>query len=196
MNGAETCASGRDCLLSRANMELIMIMNTLRPLCRATRLAVLAISVVVMSSTAQAQKGPSAEQMAVAKELTQLIGAADLSKPLVAGVVEQAKVVFLQQNPALSKDLNEVAALIRAELEPRTTEFTDEVARLYATRFTEQELKAIVAFYKSPVGKKMQAQQPLIVNASGQFAQEWAGRLSDVAINRMRDELKKRGHNL
>jgi len=173
-----------------------MIMNTLRPLCRATRLAVLAISVAVMSSTAQAQKTPSAEQMATAKELTQLIGAADLSKPLIAGVVEQAKVVFLQQNPGLSKDLNEIAAQIRQELEPRISEFTDEVARLYATRFTEQELKAIVAFYKSPVGKKMQTQQPLIVNASGQFAQEWAGRLSDVAINKMRDELKKRGHNL
>lgn len=173
-----------------------MIMNTLRPLCRATCLAALAISVVVMSSTAQAQKSPSAEQMVAAKELTQLVGAADLSKPLIAGVVEQAKVVFLQQNPALSKDLNEIAAQIREELEPRTAEFTDEVARLYATRFTEQELKAIVAFYKSPVGKKMQAQQPLIVNASGQFAQEWAGRLSDVAINKMRDELKKRGHNL
>lgn len=173
-----------------------MIMNALRLLCRATHLAVLAIPVVVMSSSAQAQQKPSAEQMAAAKELTQLIGAADLSKPLIAGVVEQAKVVFLQQNPGLSKDLNEIAAQIRAELEPRSTEFTDEVARLYATRFTEQELKAIVAFYKSPVGKKMQTQQPLIVNASGQFAQEWAGRLSDVAINKMRDELKKRGHNL
>jgi len=173
-----------------------MIMNTLRLLCRATRLAVLAIPVVVMSSTAQAQQKASAEQMAAAKELTQIIGSADLSKPLIAGVVEQAKVVFLQQNPGLSKDLNEIAAQIRVELEPRSTEFTDEVARLYATRFTEQELKAIVAFYKSPVGKKMQAQQPLIVNASGLFAQEWAGRLSDVAINKMRDELKKRGHNL
>jgi hypothetical protein len=170
-----------------------MIMSMLRSVCRTTHLAVLAVLLAV--TTVQAQKKPSAEEMATAKELTQLIGAADLSKPLVAGVVEQAKVVFLQQNPGLSKDLNEIAAKVRTELEPRTSEFINEVARLYATHFTEQELKAIVAFYKSPVGKKMQALQPLIVTASGRFAQEWAGRLSDVAINKMQDELKKRGHN-
>lgn len=178
-----------------------MIRNRLRSLCRLMPLAGLAIVLMAMSSTAQAQnaqaqKKPSAQEMAVAKELTLLIGAADLSKPLIAGVVEQAKVVFLQQNPALSKDLNEVAETVRTELEARISEFTDEVARLYALHFTEEELKEILAFYKSPVGKKMQAQQPLIVNASGQFAQEWASDLSDVALNRIRDELRKKGHNL
>jgi hypothetical protein len=177
-------------------MEIVMIMNDLRSICRVLRPAVLALAVVAMSSAAQAQKKPSAQEMAAAKELTLLIGAADVSKPLIAGVVEQAKVVFLQQNPALSNDLNEISEKLRNELEPRISEFTDEVARLYALHFTEDELKAILAFYKSPVGKKMQAQQPLIVNASGQFAQEWASNLSDVALNRMRDELKKKGHDL
>lgn len=177
-----------------------MITNRLRLLCRLVPLAGLAIVLMAMGSTAQAQstqaQKPSAQEMAVAKELTLLIGADDLAKPLMAGVVEQAKVVFLQQNPALSKDLNEAAETVRTELETRISEFTDEVARLYALHFTEAELKEILAFYKSPVGKKMQAQQPLIVNASGQFAQEWASDLSDIALNRIRDELRKKGHNL
>jgi len=116
--------------------------------------------------------------------------------PLIAGVVEQAKLLFLQQNPGLSKDLNEIATQIRTDLQPRFNELTDEVARLYATNFSEQELKEVVAFYKTPAGKKLLAQQPKIIDSSMKFAQEWANRLSDQVIAKMREELKKRGHVL
>ena len=93
--------------------------------------------------------------MATAKELIAVTGATDLFNPLIAGVVEQAKLLFLQQNPALSKDLNEIAAKMRTDLAPRFAELTNEVAKLYATDFTEQELKDILAFYQSPAGKKL-----------------------------------------
>ena len=64
------------------------------------------------------------------------------------------------------------------------------------THFTEQELKDLLAFYKSPVGKKLIAEQPTIVDASLKFAQDWANKLSDEVIAKMRDELKKKGHAL
>ena len=57
------------------------------------------------------------------------------------------------------------------------------MAKLYATHFTEQELKDILAFYKSPVGKKLLAQQPNVVEASMKFAQDWANKLSDEVIS-------------
>ena len=93
--------------------------------------------------------------MAVAKQLIAVTGATSLFNPLIAGVIEQAKLLFLQQDPALSKDLNEIAAKLRTDLAPRVSELTDEVAKLYATNFTEQELKDILAFYQTPAGKKM-----------------------------------------
>jgi uncharacterized protein len=139
---------------------------------------------------------PSAAAMATAKELITTTGATTLFSPLIAGVVEQAKLLFLQQNPALGKDLNEVASQMRTDLQPRFVELTDEVARLYATNFTEQELKDVVAFYKTPAGKKLLVQQPKIIDSSMKFAQEWANKLSDQVIAKMREELKKRGHAL
>ena len=54
----------------------------------------------------------------------------------------------------MSKDLNEIAAKLRSDLAPRFSELSAEVARNYATRFTEQELKDMLAFYKSPAGKR------------------------------------------
>lgn len=173
-----------------------MLKNVMRSCIRAFRLAMLAIVLAAMSSAAQAQKKPSAAEMATAKELVKITSATALFNPLIAGVVEQAKLVFLQQNPGLSKDLNEIAAKIRTDLTPRFSELSDEVARLYAQHFTEQELKTILAFYKSPVGQKTLREQPQVIDSSMKFAQDWANNLSDEVIAKMRDELKKKGHNL
>ena len=137
---------------------------------------------------------PSAAALATAKELVGITGATALFSPLVAGVVEQSKLLFLQQNPMLQKDLNEIAAQMRTELQPRFVEITNEVAHEYASHFTEQELKDILAFYQSPAGKKMLLEQPKVVNNSMQFAQDWANKLSTEVTAKMRDELKKRGH--
>ena len=97
---------------------------------------------------------------------------------------------------ALAKDLNQIATQIRTDLQPRFSELTEEVARLYAANFTEQELKDILAFYKTTAGKKLLAEQPKVVDTSMKFAQDWANKLSDQVIAKMRDELKKRGHAL
>lgn len=165
---------------------------------RAARLAAVTVALSVASVAANAQSQtaqpqPNPASLAVAKELVNVTGATALFNPLIAGVVEQAKILFLQQNPALGKDLNDIAAKIRTDLAPRFGEITDEVARLYATHFTEQELKDILAFYKSPSGQKLLHEQPKVVDGSMKFAQNWANSLSDLVMARMRDELKKRG---
>jgi hypothetical protein len=162
---------------------------------RARILAIAAVALAVSSPGAFAQQ-PSAAAIASGKELVAITGATALFNPLIAGVIEQAKILYLQQNPALSKDLNEIADKMRVDLAPRLSEINDEVAKLYAANFTDQELKAIIVFYQSPAGKKLLAEQPKVVDASMKYAQTWANTLSDEVVAKMRDELKKRGHAL
>lgn len=159
--------------------------------CRAV---LLAVSLAVSASAAHAQQ-PSATALASAKEFVNLTGATQIFSPLVAGVVEQSKMLYLQQNPGLSKDLNEISAKLKAELNPRLEEVNVEMARIYASRFTETELKEILAFYGSPTGKKMLIEQPQAAEMSLKFAQDWSIKLSDEVVGKMRDELKKRGQN-
>ena len=171
-------------------------MSVIKAMQRAARPTVIAVALVVASSAAHAQKQqPSPASLLVAKQLVTVTGASALFNPLIAGVVEQAKNLYLQQNPGLAKDLNEIAAKMRKNLQPRFAEVTNEIARLYATHFTEQELKDILAFYRSPSGKKMLAQQPNVVDASMKFAQNWANKLSEQVTAQMREELKKKGHD-
>ena len=161
----------------------------------AVRWATVAVALAVCGTATYAQQ-PSAAALSSAKEIVQVSGATALFNPLIAGVVEQAKLLLLQQNPSLNKELTEIANKIRTDLAPRFDEINSEVARLYATHFTEQELKDVLAFYKSSSGKKLVAEQPLVVDASLKFAQNWANGLSDDVVAKMRAELKKRGHAL
>ncbi|MDP2411443.1 MAG: DUF2059 domain-containing protein [Pseudolabrys sp.] len=142
------------------------------------------------------QPAPTPAALAAAKEVVAITGATALFNPLIAGVVEQAKNLFLQQNPALAKDLNEVAVKLRTDLAPRFDEISNEVARIYTVHFAEAELKELAAFYKTPVGKKLIEVQSLVVDDSLKFAQDWANKLSDEVLPKIRDEMKKRGHSL
>ena len=168
-------------------------MSIMKAIGSTSRVAAVAVALVAFGPPAQSQQ-PSAAAMATAKQLIASTSATTVFNPLIAGVVEQAKLLYLQQNPALAKDLNEIAEKMRTDLAPRFAELSDEMAKLYAMHFTDQELKAILVFYQSPAGKKLLAQQPTVVDDSMKFAQDWANKLSDQVIANMRDELKKRGH--
>jgi uncharacterized protein len=161
----------------------------------AIRPVAVAITLMGLSSGANAQQ-PSAVAIQTAKEVVNATGAMALFNPLIPGVIEQAKNLFLQQDPSLSKDLNEITTKMRADLAPRFGELTSEVAKLYGSHFTEAELKELLAFYKTPVGMKLITEQPKVGEEGLKFAQTWANNLSDEVIVKMRDELKKRGHTL
>lgn len=170
-------------------------MSIIQAIQRASRPAALALALAALGPAAHSQQ-TSVSAITTAKELVAATKATTVFDPLIAGVVEQAKLLFLQQNPGLAKDLNEIADKMRADLAPRFSELNDEMAKLYATHFTDQELKAILVFYKSPVGQKLLQEQPTVVDSSMRYAQDWANKLSDQVIAKMREELKKRGHNL
>ena len=85
---------------------------------------------------------------------------------------------------------------MRTDLQPRFGEISNEVAVLYAKNFTEQELKDILAFYKTPAGQKLLKAQPNIIASSMDFARNWANKLSEEVVVKMREEMKKKGHNL
>jgi uncharacterized protein len=161
----------------------------------AARVVMFALVLGASVGSAHAQQ-PSATAFATAKELITVKGAAAIFDPLVPGVIEQAKSVFLRTNPMLGKDLNEVAAKLRADYAPRGVEVIDDTAKLYATRFTEQELKDALAFYKSPLGRKLLVEEPKILDEGMRNAQTWANKLSEEVIGKIRAEMKKRGHDI
>ena len=154
-----------------------------------------ALALTCLAGEVRAQ-APTPGALAAAKELVVVKGAAAMFNPLVPGVIESAKNSFLPTNPQLAKPLNDVALALRKEYEARTGEVVDEVARVYAAHFTEQELKDIIAFYKTPTGRKLLAEEPRVLEGGMKAAQDWATQFSDVVVERFRVEMKKKGFNL
>jgi len=153
------------------------------------------LTTLTCAPSAWAQQ-PSANAIATAKEILEIKGAAGLYQNVIPNVVEQAKNVFLQTNPMLSKDLNEVAAQMRKDLASRQKEIADQIAKAYASRFSEQELKDMISFYKTPLGRKMLAEEPQLVEQTMTAVRNWADKLSDEVIGKYRAEMKKKGHDI
>jgi hypothetical protein len=151
--------------------------------------------VLAAVSPAQAQQ-PSANALALAKEIIIVKGGNAIYDPVVPSLVERARTLFLQANPLLGKDLNEVAAKLQTDLTPRTAELLNDGARLYASKFTEQELKDVLAFYKSPIGRKVITQEPAILDQSASNVDEWANKLADEIIAKFRAEMRRRGKEI
>ena len=154
-----------------------------------------ALALIAPMKAAQAQQ-PSANAIAVAGEILDVKGSMTMFEPLVPGVVEQSKTTLLQMNPNLFKDLNEVAGNLRKEYAPRMASLKADIVKLYAERFTEQELKDTLAFYKSPLGKKLLTEEIGFVDRTMSTAQDWAVKLNEEELARFRAEMKKKGHNL
>jgi uncharacterized protein len=151
---------------------------------------------------AQAQQAaqapqPSAAAVALAREVIITKGAGAMTEPLVRGVIESVKNSFVPTNPNLTRELNDVAATLHKELDGKSSnDVLDQMARAYAARFTEQELKDLLVFYKTPLGQKFTREEPNAIEDGLKRAQQWADAFADTVMARMRSEMQKKGHPL
>ena len=161
---------------------------------RALLAAVVVSAMSLLSGVASAQQQqPSAGALAAARQLLELKGAFSVYSGAVPGTVENIKNQLLQANISYQKDLNEVAAKLRQDLQGRDAEIGNEMARQYATDFTEQELRDMLTFYRSPLGKRLLEQEPKTIAASLQFMRDWGGRFADEVDGKFHVEMKNRG---
>jgi hypothetical protein len=138
----------------------------------------------------------SPAQLLLARQIVDIKGVKDMFEPLVRGVVRKTKDSVLQNNFMWAKDINEIAANIEKDYEPRGSELLDATARFYASHFTEAELKSILTFYQSPVGQKMVVEEPKALDESMAYAGSWGDDLSIDVMSKLRAEMKKRGHDM
>jgi hypothetical protein len=166
------------------------------------RLAMHYVMAVLVALTAFGVAGQAAAQtpspgaILIAKQIVKLKGVDSIMDPIARGVVEKVKNVVMQTNFMFQKDINEITDQLHKEFDGRSGELVDVAAGLYASRFTEPELKQILEFYQSPVGQKMIVEEPKIVDDSLRQADGWANNLSIDIMAKMRSEMKKRGHDI
>lgn len=157
-----------------------------------------ALGLMLGSAAAQtpAAKPASAAAIGYAKEILTAKNVVGIYQNAVPGLVQRTKDVLLQSNLNYQKDLDEVALTVVKELAGREKEIGEEMARIYANVFTEQELKELATFYKSPLGAKVIAQEPVAFNQARQYMDQWAEKFAQEINAKFRVEMKKRGKEI
>ena len=70
------------------------------------------------------------------------------------------------------------------------------MAKVYADAFTEQELKDLVTFYKTPLGQKLLSAEPEAIQSSIAFMRQWGQAFSQIVATQFRAEMHKRGKDI
>ncbi|SRR5579871_1912182 len=161
----------------------------------------LALGLVLMAtgSPAPAQQQPPApppSAVQAARDYLAVKGARALYADAVTGVVERTKTALMQTNINYQKDLNEVAVIIAKNLAGRENEIGEGMAQIYARVFTEQELRDLTAFYKTPLGQKLLTAEPRAFQGSAAFMKDWASEFGGVVNEQFRAEMHKRGKDI
>jgi hypothetical protein len=147
-------------------------------------------------ATVPGLKPASPAALAAAKEILTMKNASAMYAAAVPNIVEQTKNSLLQSNLNYQKDLNEVAIIIAKNLAGREKEIGDGMAQVYANEFSEQELKDLVTFYKSPLGQKLLSTEPRAIQFSMSYMNKWAQVFAETVNGQFRAEMKKRGKDI
>ncbi len=139
---------------------------------------------------------PTAAQVALAREVIVGSGISRSFAVVIPQYLDQIGTNLTQTRPDLIRDLNVVMEQLKPEFDKRADEMIDRGARLYAQRMSEDELKTISGFFKSPAGIRYVDTQPLVLNDLFVALQSWSQKLSTDMMARVREEMKKKGHEL
>lgn len=143
-----------------------------------------------------AQPNPSPEQLASAVEFLQASGLTRGFDDMIPQFLQQANAVYANQRPELSSMINEVTLQLVPEFVKQRGDLDQSLAKLYTVKFTEDELKQLTAFYRSPVGQKFSNLQQDIVRDSYPIVQAWTRTLQENIAKRIKEEVEKRGQKL
>jgi hypothetical protein len=173
----------------------------MKRLSRILSAASLAVGLALTVVPAGAQQPPPLKEgspaaIAAAKEILAMKNAGAMYANAVPNLVQQTKDQLLQTNLNYQKDLNEVAVIVAQKLAGREKEIGDGMAKIYANEFTEQELKDLVTFYKSPLGQKLLASEPRAIQFSMSYMNQWAQQFAEVINGEFRAEMRKRGKQI
>jgi hypothetical protein len=155
----------------------------------------LSATLLAFAAPAMAQEVPP-EQLALARKYIDLTDRAAVFETTMVEIAIGSMRQIVQQNPEISEQTNTAIGKILEEYRGRKGELLDQFARVYAVRFTAQELQDIVAFYESPTGQKLsQANSEINIDLQ-RVMQVFTNNVRPEFFAKVRAELRAQGIEL
>lgn len=139
---------------------------------------------------------PSPEAMTTARKLVVTLKIADQYRALLPQLLLKLRPVVAQDRPEIERDYDAMTAPGAEIYAPFFTSVIDQIAAVYATSFTLDELRQIEAFYAQPAGQKLLAQSDALAQATAQIGQDASQKAADQLKQRLIEALRQKGHKL
>ncbi|MBV9199846.1 MAG: DUF2059 domain-containing protein [Alphaproteobacteria bacterium] len=82
------------------------------------------------------------------------------------------------------------------EFKKSLAELEEPVITIFDKNFTDDEIKQLTAFYKTPLGQKVVTQMPVVMQQSAQLGQIWGTQVGGRVAERIRAAAKQKGYEL
>ena len=148
---------------------------------RTSFLLVAVMGLAVLNGLIHAGEDPVAKEALRAdiNKLMMLSGSNDLGMQLM----DQLIGTFQKSNPEVPETFWQ-----RVKAEINSDGITDLIVPVYEKYFSHEEIKQLIAFYETGIGKKLVASLPAIMQESITLGQEWGRQLGEKVIQQMREE--------
>jgi hypothetical protein len=139
----------------------------------------------------------SAEKRTDILKLLENTGSADIGKQMAVAVVGQMTHAMKELRPDIPQRILDVLPVeVEAVFEENMASFVEIVVPIYHRYFTAAEIKELLRFYSTDLGKKAIRVMPALMNESMLAGQEWGRRLGPTIDQRVRARCKKEGYEL
>jgi hypothetical protein len=144
------------------------------------------LTALAFAMPANADSNP--EALALAKEIMQVSHASDRGDQMMTVMMKTFTTTLAASNPGKAKEVDEILnQIVLPELKRSMPDLMEQTAHTYADNFTVDDLKQLLAFYKSDIGKKLVEQQPNMIRQQALVGQAYA----QSVMARVRDKMLK-----
>jgi uncharacterized protein len=136
------------------------------------------------------------DRLAAARDLLQATNTDAQFTAVIPMMFSQLKQSLAPSGPKMQQELDQVFEEVQKQFIERRNEVLDQIAILYAQKFTAEEMKSLADFYRSPIGQKFIVAVPDLTAEAMKMGNAWGRRIAMDAERKVRDEMKKRGFDL
>ena len=144
-------------------------------------LAALALALLCAGPAMPQAAGSEAKRQDIRK-LMELTGAAKVGQQIAAQMIP----MFKQGNPQVPQKFWDD---VMKEFD--TKSMIDLIVPIYDKHLTHDDVKGLIAFYQSPLGRKMTGVMPQIAQESMQVGQQWGMQIAQRVQKRLEEQKKK-----
>lgn len=127
-------------------------------------------------------------------KLLKMTGSEDLGLQMAMAMSNQIIDAMSKEDPGLSP---RVIEMVKEEINRVYVEempsLMAEIVPIYAKHFTHDEVKSLIAFYETPVGRKSTQVMPAILNECMKAGEAWGEGLAPKLLPRLESRIKEEG---